>query len=94
MYSDRVLIDDQHFEATYGFWFSPTLRQIRFDELSEIQYVAVRGRRGRINYEIRCLKKDGQSSVVHAGDLVKNTVPELLARAKSKGVNVVVVEAP
>src|SRR5688572_12914554 len=25
MYSDRVLIDDEHFEARFGFWFSPTV---------------------------------------------------------------------
>jgi hypothetical protein len=90
-YRDRVLIDDDRFEATYGFWFSPSVHRVRFDDLNEIHYVAVRGRRGRINHEIHCLKKDGQTSVVHSGDLVKNTVPELLARASAKGVRVVTV---
>jgi hypothetical protein len=88
MYRDHVLIDDEHFEASYGVWFQPTVHLVRFDDLSEIHHVAVRDRRGSINYEIHCLKKDGQTSVVHAGTLVKNTVPELLARARAKGVRV------
>lgn len=89
MYRDRVLIDDEHFEASYGFWFNPTVHNLRFDELREVQYVELRGRRGRTNYELRCQSKSGQSSVVHAGDLVRNAVLEILERAKANGVHVV-----
>ncbi len=89
MYSDRVVIDNEHFEARYGFWFSPSVHNLRFEDLQEIQYVAVPGSRGSTNYELHCLSKAGQLSVVHAGDLVRNTVPEILERAKAKGVRVV-----
>ncbi len=89
MYSDRVLIDEEHFEARYGFWFAPTTHNLRFDDLREIQYVAVRGRRGRKKYELHCVSNAGDVSVVHAGNLVKNTVPEILARAQAKGVRVI-----
>ena len=90
MYSDRVVVDDQHFEAKYGMWFSPTEQNVRFDNLSEIHFVAVKGNKGRIKYELRCITKAGETSVVPAGDLVKNTVPEILEKAKAKGVNVVI----
>jgi hypothetical protein len=86
MYSDRVLIDDEHFEARYGFWFNPSEHNLRFQDLREIKYVEVSGNRGRTNYELHCFTKTGQVSVVHAGDLVKNTVPEILARARARGV--------
>jgi hypothetical protein len=86
MYSDRVLIDEEHFETRYGFWFSPTVQNIRFDDLQAIRYVAVRARRGRTNYELRCTRKSGGEATVHAGDLVKNAVPEILTRAKAKGI--------
>lgn len=86
MYSDYVLIDDDHFEARYGFWFHPNEHNLRFADLREIQYVPVRDRKGRKKYELHCITKAGQVVVVHAGDLVKNTVPEILERAKARGV--------
>jgi len=86
MYSDHVLIDDEHFETRYGFWFSPAKHNLRFEDLREIRYVAVPGSRGSTNHELHCIANTGQTSVVHAGDLVRNTVPEILARAKARGV--------
>jgi hypothetical protein len=89
MYSDRVLIDDEHFEARYGFWFNPSVQHLRFDGLREIRYVEVPDNQGKTNYELQCVSKTGQVSVVPAGDLVNNAVPEILARAKESGVRVV-----
>ncbi len=89
LYSDRVLIDDDRFEARYGFWFSPTIQQVRFADLREIRYVAVRVHRGRTDYELHCVNDAGKVDVVPAGDLVINAVPEILARAKARGVRIV-----
>ena len=89
MYSDRVLIDDEHFEAKYGLWFSPTQQNIRFQDLLEIRYVGVPGNRGRMNYKLRCMNREGQVIVVPAGDLVRQTVPEILERARGRGIAVV-----
>jgi hypothetical protein len=86
MYSDRVLIDDAHFEARYGFWFSPSEHNIRFDDLQAIRYIAIPARRGRTKYELRCARKSGGEATVHAGDLVRNAVPEILTRARAKGI--------
>lgn len=88
MYSDHVVIDDDHFEATYGLWFSPQVQSLQFKDLSQIQYVGIPDNRGRTKYEMHCLTRTGQMTVVPAGDLVRQTVPELLARAKAKGVAV------
>jgi hypothetical protein len=89
MYSDYVLIDDEHFEARYGFWFHPNEQKLRFQDLREVQYVPLRDNRGRIKYELHCIAKSGQMTVVPAGDLVKNTVPEILERARARGVVIV-----
>jgi hypothetical protein len=86
MYSDRVIVDDQHFDAKYGFWFSPNQQSIRFENLREIRYVKIAGNRGRTNYELHCLSPAGQVTVVPAGDLVRQTVPEIAQRAKARGV--------
>jgi hypothetical protein len=86
MYSDYVLIDDEHFETSYGFWFSPTVQNLRFKELREIRFVEVPRRRGGTEIELQCITHAGEIHVVHGGSLVTNTVPEMLARAKAKGV--------
>lgn len=89
MYSDRVFIDDQHFEARFGFWFSPTVQDVKFSELQEIRYIQVTDNRGKAKYELHCVYKTGQTIIVPAGDLVRQTVPEILSRARERGVSVV-----
>jgi hypothetical protein len=89
MYSDRVVVDDQHFEARYGMWFRPSEHSVRFEDLREIGVVGTRDRRGRTKYVLRCTAKNGETQVVQAGDLVRNTLPEILARARAKGVQAV-----
>jgi len=88
MYVDRVLVDDDHLESTYGFWFSPNVRSLRFEDLAEIRYVALAGYRGGTKYELHCLTHKGRVEVVHGGDLAINAFPEILERAKAKGVAV------
>lgn len=88
MFSDRVFIDRDHFEARYGFWFSPSTHSIRFADLREIRYVGVPGSRGRTNYQIHCITKNGGTEVVSAGDLVRNAVPDILNQAAQSGVAV------
>jgi len=89
MYSDHVIIDNEHFEARYGFWFNPRQFNLRFAELREIRYVGVPGSRGRINYQLECRDQQGQTHVVSAGDLVRHAVAEVMARAAARGVPVV-----
>jgi hypothetical protein len=89
MYSDRVFIDDDHFEARYGFWFKPNVHNLRFDELREIRNVEVPNNEGGTNRELHCVSKTGQVSVVPKGNLVSRAVPEILERAKARGVPVV-----
>ncbi len=89
MFSDNVLMDDEHFEATYGFWFSPTKQDIKFADLQSITYVEVKDSRGRSSYEMHILQKTGSAFKLPAGDLVRQTVPELFDRAKARGVTVI-----
>jgi hypothetical protein len=89
MYSDRVVVDGEHFAARYGIWFSPHEHSVRYDDLREIGIVGTRDRRGRTKYVLRCTTKAGETQVIPTGDLVRNTVPEILERARAKGVNVV-----
>lgn len=89
MYNDRVVVDNEHFEARYGFWFAPTVHNLRFRDLREIRYVAVPADNGRTNNELHCLTAAGELRVVHAGNLVVKCVPEIMERARAAGIPVV-----
>lgn len=89
MFSDKVVVDNDHFEARYGFWFAPSVHNIRFSDLQEIRHVGVRGNRNRISYQLHCVRHDGTTEVVSVGNLVRNAVDEILARAEAKRVRVV-----
>jgi len=93
MYSDRVVVDGRHFEARYGFWFSPSVHVVPFDDLTAIRYVAKEDHRGRVTYRIHCVHKTGSTTEVSAGDLVRNAVPEILDRARVRGI-IVTREGP
>lgn len=89
MYADEPWVDADHFEARYGFWWSPTRHNIRFDDLREIQIVAKTKmtRRGKqTSYELHCAKKSGGTEIVHVGTIMGEAGGEILDRAEEKGV--------
>ena len=91
MYSDRVVVDADHFETTYGFWFSPTSVNVRFDDLNAIQVRAKvrQTRRGKqVTYDLHCARKSGGVQIVPAGDLMRQALDDVLARAQRRGVAV------
>ncbi len=92
LFTDRVRVTPQGFEATYGMWFSPNKVSVRFEDVTRMQIVGTRGSRGRINYSLHCMTKSGQETVMALGDLTKNAVPEISDRAKEHGINIFVQE--
>jgi hypothetical protein len=90
MFTDRVVVAPDHFEASYGVWFSPSVHKVRFDDLSEIRYVSKPARRGSRNYELHCVEKGGNVKIVHSGTLVSRAVPDILAAASARNLPVTV----
>jgi hypothetical protein len=88
LFMDRVVVDAEHFEARYGFWFAPSDHRVRFDDLQLMRYVRVEDSRGRGSYQLECQTRQGDVVTVHAGDLVSKAVPEILDRARARGVPV------
>lgn len=88
LFLDRVVVDNQHFEARYGFWFAPTTHDLTYADVRSMTVVAVPGRRGQTKYELHCALRNGGETVVHVGDLVRYAVPEILTRARAAGVPV------
>ena len=88
---DKVKVDSQHFETHYGFWFSPSKHNVRFDDLSEMRLVTyeTRTRRGgrRQKQKLVCVHKSpAPQDTVELGTLVKEAAPEILRRAAERGV--------
>lgn len=92
MFLDYARIDSQHFEGRYGIWFAPTKFDLRYADLSHIDYVIFeqRGRRGRksTKYRLDCVSKSGQVQKVSLGDMLKEARDDILARAAAAGVAV------
>jgi hypothetical protein len=86
--TDRVVIDDTHFETTYGFWLHPTHRSVRFDEVLAMRLVEVSTKKGRVSNQLQCRRNDGELVDVPLGDLFCQAVHEVLKRAQAHGVAV------
>lgn len=87
----RVLVDDDHLEANYGFWFAPTRHDIRFADVRELNVGSqeVRGRRGTVRHQatLQYTLADGRTGEV-TGDLLRAAMDEILERARKQGVRI------
>jgi hypothetical protein len=88
MYTDRVLVDANHFEGANGLWFYPSLHNLNFQDLHEIRLITQHGSR-RTSFVLQCKARDGQVTELKVGTLLEQAVPEILARAMVKGVAIV-----
>lgn len=68
---DKVTINQSGFTLRTGFWFAPTLYEVRFKDVTGMQLISESGRRGRKSYYILCLTRSG-SQKVPEGDLMRN----------------------
>jgi hypothetical protein len=88
---DTVKVDANHFECRYGAWWSPSQFNIRFDELQSMQHIVEekQGRRGKTyNHYLICNYKNGHSTKVSVGDLMKQALDDILNRARARNVPV------
>jgi hypothetical protein len=85
-FTDRVVIDDTHFETTYGFWMKPTHQSVRFDEILAMRLVEVSKTKGRVDRRLQCRRKDGELVVIPSGDLFHQAANEVLKWAQARGV--------
>lgn len=89
MFCDEVYVDQTRFKARYGFWFSPSDHDVRFADLRQIDFVTyASGRKRSTSRRLDCIDLHGNITVVHAGDLVINAVPEILKIAEQQGIRV------
>ncbi len=91
MYLDRVVVDQEGFYSRHGFWWSPTVHRIRYEELTQVQlaFEEQTTRRGkRYNYFFDCSFKSGKRERVPLGDIMRQALPQIAEQFRQHGVQV------
>ena len=92
MYKDRVVVNDDGFYSRHGFWWDPTVHEIKYDDLNLVKLIVEEkiGRRGRKSYSYYydCSFKSGKQERVPLGDLIRQALPEITGRFRKHGVQV------
>jgi hypothetical protein len=91
---DRITVNPQGFTLRTGFWFSPTVHDVKFRDLARIELATeeTTGRRGRRekHYYFLCEKKSGGVDKVPLGDLMRSGASHKIAEvAHKEGIPVV-----
>jgi len=91
MFLDRVIVNQEGFYSRHGFWWSPAIHQIRYDELNRVQvgFDVQNSQRGRrYSYYFDCFFKTGQRERVPLGTLMVEALPEIAEQFRKHGVAV------
>lgn len=90
MFLDRVIVNEDGFYSRHGFWWSPSIHKIRYDDLSEVILVVEEstGRRGRKSYSyyFDCNFKSGSQERVPLGDIMREALPEISQQIRNHNV--------
>ena len=92
VFTNYVKVDDYHFEAKNGWWWSSEKHNLRFDQLQQIdiaqeQHLTRHGT--STTYFFDCVLHSGEHERVQLDPLMTQAVAEILKRAKDRGVDVV-----
>jgi len=90
---DHVSLDQEHIATRWGFWFAPTLHDIRFDDVSRVDYTKEtrRGRRGRkeTSYYLVFTTKNGtQDKLTATNSLMEAAAEDLMLALAAKNLSV------
>lgn len=90
LFGDRITVSKEGFSMRTGFWWKPTVHEVRFAELSKIEVKERRSRGVDKEYDLVCLPKRGHYQVVPVSDLMKlGAEAQILQTARELGIEVV-----
>lgn len=92
MFQDHVRVDAEGFQSRHGFWFAPTVHNIRYADLDQVrvsfeEHRSLRRRRS-YSYYFDCYFKSGAQERVPLGDIMRQALPEIAEQFRSHGVPV------
>jgi hypothetical protein len=90
---DYIKLDKEHVSTRWGFWFTPTIHEIRFDDVSRVDHTKEekRGRRGRksTSYYLVFTSRSGVQDKLGVGNsLMKAAKEEIVLALAAKGLEV------
>jgi hypothetical protein len=92
MFLDRVVVNRDGFCSRHGFWWNPTIHQVRYDELAQVRlsFEQRTGSRGRQEYTFYfdCSLKSGKTERVPLGDVIRQALPEIAEHFRQHGVTI------
>ncbi|HYH69173.1 MAG TPA: hypothetical protein VD866_31050 [Urbifossiella sp.] len=91
MFLDRVMVTDDGFTSRHGFWWSPSVHEVRYDDLANVRLVEEErsGRRGKnYSYFFDCTFKSCKQERVPLGDVMREALPEIAVRFREHDVPV------
>ena len=91
LYLDKVIVNQEGFYSRHGFWWDPTIHQIRYEELSLVRLgFEEKTNRGRKSYSFYfdCVFKSGKQERVPLGDIMREALPEIAEQFRTHGVPV------
>jgi hypothetical protein len=83
---DEVLVTGESVYQTTGFWFAPTRKGFRFDEVASVRVCDKPDRDGHMSMIWELHYRDGHVRDLDPGDLWEISSPEVVARLKRRGV--------
>jgi hypothetical protein len=93
MFMDRVIVNDESLYSRHGFWWSPIVHQVRYDELSQVNvaFEEHNGRGGKTySYFFDCALKSGKTERIPLGDVMREALPDIAAQFNKHGVEVII----
>ncbi len=91
IWMDTVTVGPDGVTQRTGFWFAPTVKGFRFDEVSElsIERRQVKRRRGPDTRNIWVLRRrDGSTREIDPGDLWEQATPYIIGKMRERGIRV------
>lgn len=91
MFLDKTVVTEDGFTSRHGFWWSPIVHTVRYEDLSQVRLTVEErsGRRGKkYSYYFDCDLKSGRQERVPLGDIMREAVPDIAAQFRKHGVPV------
>jgi hypothetical protein len=89
MFLEHVTLNDQGFTTRVGFWFSPTVHNLKFSDIRSIALTSkTTGSRtgNKTSYALECSLKNGQVESVGVGALIETAALDILRAATKQGI--------
>ena len=89
MVQDKVTVNNDGFTLHTGFWFAPTVHEVRFEDVNTIELIAEekRSRRGKqTSYYFLCHKKSGVEKVPLGTLMQEGAAAKIVETARKRGI--------